>query len=111
VTKKCSGTGAKVKCTLSGQLRVDNRGNKPAQRSKVKFYLSQDAAVSVDDTVLGLATVPPIKPGKFQKVRLNKRLTTGVNPAGVRVIGVVGAGNSVKETNERNNVAASAIIP
>ncbi len=112
LTQRCSGTGARRRCQLNGQVQIRNQGNKTAPSFLLRFYLSTDATWDEEeDTILTTVTVGPLQPGKELGKRLSYRLPKGQSTSGQYVIAVIDATHFILESDETNNTLMSGPIP
>jgi len=110
-SQKCT-TGKKPKCTLSGTFAVMNQGGKKTTKAfDVRLYLSTDATVDAGDVLLQTNTVATLKAGAQKRLSLSKVLAKNTSVVGKRVIAVVDAGDTIKESDETNNVIVSDPVP
>jgi len=99
----CKNTKKGIKCSLKGNLTVQNTGNKDIKTSSVKFYLSDDGMYDGGDTYLKKVSTGKIKAGKSQKKTFSYSFKTGISTSGKYVIVVLDADNQVVEADEENN--------
>jgi hypothetical protein len=86
---------------LQGSLDVFNPGTQTADRSVVRFYLSDDAVLDAGDALVGESRLAPLKSQETQRVRFNAALKNSAS--GKYLIAVLDADNVVVEVNELNN--------
>lgn len=99
-----------TRCTLrGGRVRIHNAGDVVAAPSRVYFYLSNDAALDAGDVLLRDRSVPKVRPGKDRTKNLGS-ITVDTSAIGKFVIAVADASGLVAESDESNNVAASAAV-
>jgi hypothetical protein len=89
-------------CTLKGKLTVTNLGSEKATKSRIRYYLSDDAVFDPGDVILKEVKFAKIKAGKSKAVNFKHKLAGNVS--GRYVIAVMDIYNEVSETDETNNV-------
>jgi hypothetical protein len=87
---------------LQGELDVFNPGTETADRSVVRFYLSDDDVLDAGDTLLSESHVGPLKSQETRRVRFNAALKSSAS--GKYLIAVLDATDAVTEVNELNNI-------
>jgi len=95
-------------CSLKGRFKVRNIGASPAAASVLRFFLSGDGATPT--TLVREVAVGAMAPGHAQRIRLRQALPGG-SAAGMFVLAMVDAGETVPESNEANNVIAFGPLP
>jgi len=99
-----------TRCTLrGGRARIHNTGDLVAAASRVRFYLSNDATLDAGDVLLRDRGVPKIRPGKDRTKNLGT-VALDASAIGKFVIAVADATGVVAESDETNDVGASAPI-
>ncbi|MBW4678458.1 MAG: S8 family serine peptidase [Desmonostoc geniculatum HA4340-LM1] len=96
--------------TLNYQLA--NQGTATAGTSTTKFYLSKDAALSNDDTLLGSGQnylYNGLKPGYYSSESYYVSISSSTTNGNYYLLFKADANNELTETNENNNVTAKAI--
>ncbi|MCF2147188.1 S8 family serine peptidase [Desmonostoc muscorum LEGE 12446] len=96
--------------TLNYQLA--NQGTATAGTSTTKFYLSKDAALSNDDTLLGSDQnylYNGLKPGYYSSESYYVSISSSTTNGNYYLLFQADANNELTETNENNNVTAKAI--
>ena len=92
-------------------VEVANQGNVAAARMiEIDFYASADQTLDKGaDTKLGTIRVPvKLKPGRSGRWTLKKIVVPVLPPGDYHVLVEIDVLNEIVETNEANNVAASA---
>lgn len=101
-----------ARCRIRAQLQIAiNGGTAPV--SRVVLYLSDDAELDEEgDLLLAAKKVQKFRwDGQARAKSLNCRTPQGVNPSGMYVIARIDADESVRESNEANNVIVSTPLP
>ncbi|MBD2517342.1 S8 family serine peptidase [Nostoc sp. FACHB-973] len=96
--------------TLNYQLA--NQGTATAGTSTTKFYLSKDAALSNDDTLLGSDQnylYNGLKPGYYSSESYYVSISSSTTYGNYYLLFKADANNELTESNENNNVTAKAI--
>jgi hypothetical protein len=93
------------------EIEVSNAGNAPAVGPvEVRLYLSADPNLDGADTAAGVE--PPhalkIAPGRTRTIPARLAVPAGTTPGLYYVLAVVDSSNAIVETDETNNLAASA---
>lgn len=110
LTQKCNASGRK--CKLKGSFEVRNEGELQAGRSTLAFYLSDDATLDADDTLLRQDTVSGIAPDGTVRVSIQKlKLAAGVSASGKFVIAVLDDSDQVAESDEADNTIVFGPLP
>jgi hypothetical protein len=89
-------------CNLKGKLTVTNLGSAKAKKSRIRYYLSDDAVLDPGDAVLKESKFDKIKAGKSRTITFKHKLTG--NRPGRYIIAVLDIYNEVAESDETNNV-------
>jgi len=111
-SQDCKTRRGEIRCEIKAVLEVRNIGNLQASSSVVKFYLSDDPGLNVEeDLLIGKTRIAKLKPAKNKDVKLKFKLEEGEAPTGKYLIAVVDADDDVAEANETNNVAVFGRIP
>ncbi len=105
VSRAKSGSRYRLRATLT----VKNGGQYKAPSSKVRVYLSDNAALDAADQLLGTVSITSLAQGKAISKSLS--YTIAGNPQGKYLIAQVDPQNSIRESSEDNNVSASGAIP
>lgn len=105
VSRAKSGSRYRLRATLT----VKNGGQYKAPSSKVRVYLSDNAAFDAADQLLGTVSINSLAQGRA----ISKSLSYSIagNPQGKYLIAQVDPQNSIRESSEDNNVSASGAIP
>jgi uncharacterized delta-60 repeat protein len=106
-TAKCPAAGGA--CSVKGTVTIANSGARPAAKTTVRFYASDDATLDAGDDLVAEAALPAVAGGGSRVVALKGK--TAVPLAGRRVLAVVDEAGLVAERHEANQLAASAVIP
>jgi uncharacterized delta-60 repeat protein len=97
-------------CVLTGTLSVFNPGQESTPvPAAVSFFLSEDAVLDADDTLLTVEKVRAIGAGESQVLPFVHRLPGATDLLGRYVIAFVDATDVIPERNEDNNHAAGLI--
>src|SRR5206468_220084 len=104
----CRGPSGGPPCRLKGRFTVRNTGVSRAAPSVLRFVLSSDGATPT--TLVRQVAVRAMAPGHAQRVRLRDAVPGG-SAAGMFVLAMVDAGETVPESNEANNVIAFGPLP
>jgi len=104
----CRGASGGAPCRLKGRFKVKNIGVSRAAASVLRFALSTDGTTQT--TPIGEMAVRALPPGGAQRIRLRDAVPGG-SAAGMFVLAVVDAGETVPESNEANNVIAFGPLP
>lgn len=116
LTAKCSGTGVRRQCTISGKLTVTNGGpivrrflkSKP---TKLELFGSTDTNLG-GDPLIKTITIPALKPGASKVLQVSGvKFARGVPAAGKYLIGVIDGAGQVAELDETNNTFVSTALP
>ncbi len=116
LTAKCSGTGVRRQCTVSGKLTVTNGGpivrrflkSKP---TKLELFGSMDTNLGGDPLIKTL-TIPALKPGASKVLQVSGvKFARGVPSTGKFLIGVIDGAGQVAELDETNNTFVSTPLP
>jgi DNA-binding beta-propeller fold protein YncE len=103
--QRCRYTPNGPKCTITGNLRVQNTGNQNAPSSSVRFYLSTDAYIDGTDLFLKQVATGSVKMGKSKSKMLSHSFPLGETASRKYIIAVIDAGNTVTESDKSNNYA------
>jgi hypothetical protein len=103
LSQKYKNTKNGTKCSLKGQVTIQNVGYMNASSSPVRFYLSDDTTYDVGDTFMKETSTGTIKSGKSKKKKLSYTLPIGEIVTGKYVIAVINADKSSLEADEDNN--------
>ena len=110
--QSCSQTRSGLKCKLTGNLRVENRGNlKAPSGGYVHFYMSSDPRWDSGDELLKEVPIGSLKPGQGKLRKFSVSLPLGQSASGKYVIGWIDATGVVEEWDETNNMVVSSPIP
>jgi hypothetical protein len=90
---------------LQGALDIFNPGTQTADRSVVRFFLSDDAVLDAGDALVGESRLGPLKSQETRRVQFNATLKSSAS--GKYLIAVLDADNAVVEVNELNNTVVS----
>jgi len=104
----CRGPSGGPPCRLKGRFTVRNIGVSRAAASVLRFVLSSDGATPT--TPMREVAVRRMAPGQVERIRLRASVPGG-SAAGLFVLAVVDAGETVSESNEANNVIAFGPLP
>jgi uncharacterized repeat protein (TIGR02543 family) len=107
----CKNTKKGIKCSLKGNLTVQNTGNIDVKKSSVKFYLSDDGIYDGGDTYLKKVSTGKVKAGKSQKKTISYSFKTGFSTSGKYVIAVLDADGQVVEADKSNNNIVYGPLP
>ncbi len=111
LTSKCSGTGTRRQCTISGKLTVTNAGTLKNKPAKLELFGSTDTTLG-GDSLLKTLTVPALKPGTSKDLQVSgAKFARGVPSTGKFLIGVIDGANQVAELDETNNTLVSTALP
>lgn len=88
---------------------VVNQGTAAARDSRVKIYLSSDAAVSSDDRLLRSRYVVGLAAGASQAHGMEQTLPAEVKPGAYSLLVVADAEGVVAESSEKNNLVVIAV--
>ena len=105
VSSSCDASGCNVRLTASA--RVANRGASRARRTRIGFFLSQDARRDGGDKAAGRKWMPAIGGGKGQRMHA-MLFAGGLAPGTYRLIACADVSGRVRERSERNNCRAGA---
>jgi hypothetical protein len=97
------GDKGKVTVTVTNQGNVRARGN-----INIVVYLSADQLLDGDTPLTTLNCKINLKPGKSKTFKSKTTLPAGVTPGDYYLLADVDSDNAMAETNETNNVAATA---
>ncbi|WP_438038005.1 CARDB domain-containing protein [Sorangium sp. So ce128] len=93
---------------FDASVTVCNQGTQPSYGSDVELYLSDDAAITEDDTLAGAGTVPFLAPGQCTSVLV---LASACVPDGAYHLGaIVDVNDWHEELIESNNAASGDLI-
>jgi hypothetical protein len=90
------------KFRLQGSLDVFNPGTQTADRSIIRFYLSDDAVLDAGDVLVAERNLGPLKSQETRRVQFNTALKQSAS--GKYLIAVLDADDAVVEVNELNNI-------
>jgi hypothetical protein len=111
VTLTCRGTGRRRRCTLKGEVVVQNLGASRVPPSLLKIYLSANNMLETQtDTVLRQEVVPTLASNQSTTIRFSITFAPGDDPTGQFLILRVDDPNAIVEDNETNNVAVNGPI-
>jgi hypothetical protein len=101
--------GAVTRFDLRVRLTVTNPGSNPTERSKVRFFISDDPVFDRRDRFVGQVRLQAL--GAKQSVDINQLFRAGKRQSmrGKHLIAVLDYGNRTAERNEGNNVLAIRI--
>lgn len=108
-TQTCSGSGAKLKCTVKGTFHVQNRSKGLVSPTQLQFYLSDDATFGIGDAFLKQFSLPSLRAGQI--VRVSLRVKWRSRASGKFLIAIVDAHGAVMERDEANNVVVFGPLP
>jgi hypothetical protein len=111
VTQSCTKVWSTLRCSVAGALTVVNQGNRDAYYSYVYFYLSDSGVYKETDTAIKGVSVTRVLQRSSTTVRLSYNLPYGKTASGKYLIAVLDKKNSIKETDESNNVVVFGPIP
>jgi hypothetical protein len=102
--------------SIESAIAVQNVGGRVAVPSRIRFYLvsNRPNVNPLDPFVsrfLDEQVVPALVPGERWNGSLNYQMSPGSDPAGLRVVAVLNATGTVRETNRQNNLGTSQVIP
>jgi len=104
----CRGPSGGPPCRLKGRFTVKNIGVSRAAASGLRFALSGDGATP--SALIREVVVRAMAPGGAQRIRLRAAVPGG-SAAGMFVLAIVDAGETVPDSNEANNVIAFGPLP
>lgn len=107
----CKTYAGRLYCKVTGQILITNRGNKTANASITKFYLSNDANWDKGDTALWLNRTNYILGLYTRKLNFTLNFPVNVNPSGKYIICRVDDADVVLEVNETNNRIVYGPLP
>jgi len=96
----CRGASGQSPCRLKGRFVVKNTGVRRAERSMLRFFLSDDGATPA--TPLGEVSVPAMRPNRARRVAFRYAMP-GQRADGLFVLAMVDADETVLESSEENN--------
>ena len=102
VTMICKDKNGSVACLCKVKLSITNRGNAPAGKSLVSYYLSNDAVLDQSDILLKTTKLKALKPSKIAKAKA--KFKPPVEAFDQFLLIAVDPADSVAEANELNNV-------
>lgn len=102
VTAKPNTAGTKTRFEIS--LRVTNLGGGKAKKSRVDFYLSEDAAFGPSDSLLTSMDVSALESGESVKLLAKASVAPASAASGKFVIAKLDAGANVVEYDETDNI-------
>jgi uncharacterized repeat protein (TIGR01451 family) len=112
VVHKCKNKHKRgVICSVAGRINIVNQGTATAGACIVRLYLSDDSSYSANDVLLQQANIPSLGAGAQQVMKVQFSLPAGTSASGKFLIAVIDADNVVTESNETNNVIATARFP
>lgn len=95
---------------IKTSLKVTNLGDAQAGPMQVRYWLSKDGLVSVDDLLVQEVALPTGVTAT-QTAKLDRSMVLPVVPGGQWfLLAEVDAANTVQETDEQNNIAQSNVI-
>ncbi len=97
-------TGRRPAFDFNVRLTVTNPGSEPTARSRVRFFLSDDAVLDRRDRTIGQVKLGALDAGESVDLAWSKRLARGRSFAGKYLIAVLDFGDGTAERNEANNV-------
>ena len=96
----CRGASGQSPCRLKGRFVVKNTGVRRAERSMLRFFLSDDGTTPA--TALGEVSVPAMRPNRARRVAFRYAMP-GQRADGLFVLAMVDADETVLESSEENN--------
>jgi len=96
----CRSAPGQPPCRLKGRFVVKNTGVRRAERSMLRFFLSDDGATPA--TLLGEVSVPAMRPNRARRVAFRYAMP-GQRADGLFVLAMVDADDTVLESSEENN--------
>ncbi len=96
----CRGASGQSPCRLKGRFVVKNTGVRRAERSMLRFFLSDDGTTPA--TALGEVSVPAMRPNRARRAAFRYALP-GQRADGLFVLAMVDADDTVLESSEENN--------
>jgi len=100
-------------CSPDTRIHVDNtvtNGAMDVDSFTVAFYLSADTVFDAGDVLLGSRVIPSLVAGATNRTLKRLTIPAGTAPGVYRVLMVVDSGSALAESNETNNVRATAAI-
>ena len=100
-------------CAPGTVIGVDNtvtNGAVAVGSFRVAFYLSTDTVFDATDVLLGRRSITSLAVGGASRTVKNVTVPAGTEPGSYRVLMVVDSGSALAESNEANNVRATAAI-
>jgi subtilisin len=100
-------------CDPGTVIGVDNtvaNGAVAVGSFRVAFYLSADNVLDADDVLLGSRAITSLPAGGTSRTLKNLTVPAGTGPGVYRILLLVDSGSALAESNERNNVRATAAI-
>ncbi len=108
----CRASTEGVQCRVAGVFLVQNQvAQRSAQSAFVTFYLSTDAALSADDSVLQRRFLGRVSAGRTRRLLFRKLLPIGGAASGRYVIAVIDTDDDVPEMVENNNTVVLGPVP
>jgi hypothetical protein len=111
LTQDCKPVKEIPQCKIKGKIIIQNQGNVTADDSTFGIFMSDDAVIQPEDTVLKEIPIQSLKPGQMKKVTVKIQLPPRVGSANKYVIGIVDTNNVVTEADETNNIAVFGPLP
>lgn len=110
--QRCRGSGAAMKCRFKGTYRVHNQGAGKVTKPKIRFFLSGDTFLDVDDIPVKETVIRRgIPAGKSKATTLTLKPAGGGSFSGMFVIALIDPDNAFAESDETNNVTVFGPIP
>jgi hypothetical protein len=112
LSQACRGTNQNQKCTLTGSLKVVNRGSRDLSPSNLKFYLSEDGTYGEGDKLLNQEALGKIKTGESKTEKFSYGLPPGETASGKYIIAVIASsGAPVSQPGEGDDLIVCGRIP
>jgi hypothetical protein len=110
--QSCTPVTGGTRCTLNGQFTVHNAGDKKAGKSRLKFFLSDDAVYdALSDTLVRSLKVGKMVPGATGTKSFSAALALNASASGRHIIAFTDANGTIPEGNEANNHVPYGPVP
>ena len=97
-------------CEITGKFLFQNTGNLDAPGTSVRFYLSEDGSFAEGKNPLLMeVTTTPIEGAGNQVIGLDSRLGRDQDLRRKYIIAIIDPGNTVVESDKRNNCVLGPI--
>ena len=111
LAQTCSGSNVVLKCSLRGQLAVQNASPVSTPKFGVALFLSNDGTLDPSDSFLRWYNVKKLNAGQSVTINVSIKLPRGTSASGEFVIALVDAGEATADVDNTNNILVFGPIP